>query len=64
MTDLGRRLVAYTIIAIAAVVIVWFLFRTVVGFMRWMIAIALFLAAIYAIFWALSFRRGSDEKPY
>jgi hypothetical protein len=58
MEGLGRRLVAYLIMVVAAIIILRLVFGAVIGFLHMLILIAVFVFAIYAFFWARRFKRG------
>jgi hypothetical protein len=53
LEGLGRRLVAYTVLVGAAILLLWLVFRAVIGFVHMLIFIALVVFALYAITWAL-----------
>ena len=54
---LGRRLVAYTVITIAVIILLRIVLGAVIGFVHMLIFIALLVFAVYAIAWAMRFKR-------
>ena len=56
LEGLGRRLVAYTVIVRAVIILLRLLLGAVMGFVHMLIFIALLVFAIYAIGWAMRFR--------
>ena len=57
LEGLGRRLVAYLVMLIAVIVILRIVIGGLIGFFHMLIAIAIFVFAIYAFFWARRLRR-------
>jgi hypothetical protein len=56
LEGLGRRLVAYTVMIVAAIIILRILLHTVIGFVHMLIVVAIFVFAIYAFFWGRSLK--------
>jgi hypothetical protein len=53
LEGLGRRLAAYAVLTGAVILLLWLVFRAVIGFVHMLIFIALVVFALYAIAWAL-----------
>ncbi len=57
MEGLGRRLLAYILILIAVVLILYFVVKVVTGFIHTLILIALLVFALYALSWGMRNKR-------
>ncbi len=58
LEGLGRRLVAYTVLVIAVIILLRLVLGAVVGFVHMIVFVALLVFALYAIAWAMRFKRG------
>jgi hypothetical protein len=53
LEGLGRRLIAYAVLTGAVILLLWLIFRAVIGFVHMLIFVALVVFALYAISWAM-----------
>jgi hypothetical protein len=56
---LGRRLVAYAVIVVAVIILLRLILGAVIGFVHMLIFIALLVFALYAIAWAMRFKKSA-----
>lgn len=59
LTGLGKRLLAYAIIVAAVVLVLRLVVGVVSGFIHTLILVAVLVFALYAISWALRFKRSA-----
>ena len=58
MEGLGRRLIAYTLIVVAVVILLRVVVGVISGFIHTLILVALLVFALYALNWGLGNRGG------
>ncbi len=57
MQGLGRRLLAYTLIVVAVVILLKVVFSVITGFIHTLILVALLIFALYALSWGMRNKR-------
>jgi hypothetical protein len=61
LEGLGRRLIAYAVLVVAVIILLRLILGAVIGFVHMLIFIALLVFALYAIAWAMRFRKSADR---
>ena len=59
LEGLGRRLIAYSLIVVAVIILLRVVFSVVAGFIHTLILVALLVFALYALSWGMRLRRSS-----